>query len=120
MLVGAGPTGVEMAAAIAYMVRTSLRTQFRRIDPTSARVVLLDMAPKILGPFADELSNAAKERLERLGVEVRLGQGVEKIDASGVTVGGERIASKTVVWTAGVAPSPAGKWLGVETDRRGG
>jgi len=119
VLVGAGPTGVEMAAAIAYMVRTSLRTQFRRIDPTSARVVLLDMAPKILGPFADELSNAAKERLERLGVEVRLGKGVEKIDASGVTLGGERIVSKTVVWTAGVAPSPAGKWLGVETDRPG-
>jgi len=119
VLVGAGPTGVEMAAAIAYMVRTSLRTQFRRIDPTTARIVLLDMAPKILGPFADELSQAARARLERLGVEVRLGKGVEKIDEAGVVVGGERIASKTVIWTAGVSPSPAGKWLGVETDRAG-
>jgi len=119
VLVGAGPTGVEMAAAIAYMVRTSLRTQFRRIDPTTARIVLLDMAPKILGPFADELSQAAQKRLERLGVEVRLGKGVEKIDEAGVVAGGERIASKTVIWTAGVAPSPAGKWLGVETDRAG-
>jgi NADH dehydrogenase FAD-containing subunit len=119
VLVGAGPTGVEMAAAIAYFVRTSLRAQFRRIDPTAARIVLLDMAPKVLGSFADELSRAAKERLERLGVEVRLGQGVEKIDDAGVIVGGQRIASKTVIWTAGVAPSPAGKWLGAETDRPG-
>jgi NADH:ubiquinone reductase (H+-translocating) len=119
VLVGAGPTGVEMAAAIAYMVRTSLRAQFRRIDPTTARIVLLDRGPKVLGPFADELSQAAKARLERLGVEVQLGQGVEKIDAEGVVVGGQRIASKTVIWTAGVAPSPAGKWLGVETDRAG-
>jgi NADH dehydrogenase FAD-containing subunit len=119
VLVGAGPTGVEMAAAIAYMVRTSLRTQFRRVDPTTARIILLDMAPKVLGTFADALSQAAKERLERLGVEVRLGQGVEKIDEEGVIVGGQRIASKTVIWTAGVVPSPAGKWLGAETDRPG-
>jgi NADH:quinone reductase (non-electrogenic) len=119
VLVGAGPTGVEMAAAIAYAVRSSLRTQFRRIDPTTARIVLLDMAPKILGPFADELSQAAKARLERLGVEVRLGQAVEKIDEAGVVVGGQRIPSKTVIWTAGVSPSPAGKWLGAETDRAG-
>jgi len=119
VLVGAGPTGVEMAAAIAYVVRSSLRTQFRRIDPTTARIVLLDMAPKVLGPFADELSKAAKERLEQLGVEVRLGQAVEKIDEDGVIVGGQRIASKTVIWTAGVAPSPAGKWLKAATDRAG-
>jgi NADH dehydrogenase len=86
-----------MAAAIAYLVQKSLRTQFRRIDPTAARIIFLDMAPKILGPFADELSQAGRERLERLAVKVRLGQGVEKIDASGVTVGGQRIASKTVI-----------------------
>jgi len=119
VLVGAGPTGVELAAAIAYIVRANLRTQFRRIDPTTARIVLLDMAPKVLGTFADELSQAAKARLERLGVEVRLGHAVEKIDGEGVVVGGQRIASKTVIWTAGVAPSPAGKWLGAETDRAG-
>jgi len=73
----------------------------------------------VLGSFAEELSNAAKRRLERLGVEVRLGQAVDQIDEDGVIVAGERIASKTVIWTAGVAPSPAGKWLGVETDRAG-
>jgi NADH dehydrogenase FAD-containing subunit len=72
-----------------------------------------------LGTFASELSEAAKHRLENLGVEVRLGHSVDQIDADGVVVGGERIASKVVIWTAGVAPSPAGKWLNVETDRAG-
>src|SRR5205807_3589161 len=74
---------------------------------------------RVLGTFAEGLSEAAKKHLEELGVEVRLGHGVDKIDDEGVIVGGERIASKTVIWTAGVAPSPAGKWLGVETDRAG-
>jgi NADH dehydrogenase FAD-containing subunit len=119
VLVGAGPTGVEMAAAIAYMVRTSLRTQFRKIDPTTARVVLIDRGPRVLGPFTEELSQAAKERLERLGVEVRLGQAADRIDADGVIVGGQRIPCKTVIWTAGVTPSPAGKWLAAEMDRAG-
>ena len=119
ILVGAGPTGVEMAAALAVLVRTTLRNEFRRIDPASARILLLDAAPKVLGTFAPDLSAAAKERLEKLGVEVRLGHAVENIDEEGVFVGGERIASKSVIWTAGVAPSPAGKWLGAETDRAG-
>ncbi len=119
VLVGGGPAGVEMAGAIAILVRNSLRTQFRRIDPTSARIVLVDMANKVLGPFSEDLSLAAKHRLEELGVEVRLGHGVDQIDEDGVVVAGERIASKTVIWTAGVAPSPAGKWLNVETDRAG-
>jgi NADH:quinone reductase (non-electrogenic) len=119
VLVGAGPAGVEMASALAILVRNSLRTQFRRIDPTSARIVLVDMANKVLGAFAEDLSAAAKRRLEALGVEVRLGHGVDQIDADGVVVAGERIASRTVIWTAGVAPSPAGRWLNVETDRAG-
>jgi len=119
VLVGAGPTGAEMAGALAVLVRTTLRSEFRRIDPLSARIVLVDMANRVLGAFAEDLSTAAKRRLDRLGVEVRLGQAVEKIDEDGVIVGGERIASKAVVWTAGVTPSPAGKWLGVETDRAG-
>ena len=72
-----------------------------------------------MGPFSESLSNAAKQRLEELGVEVRLGHSVDDIDADGIAVGGERIASRTVIWTAGVAPSPAGKWLNVETDRAG-
>src|SRR6202045_3781648 len=119
VLVGAGPTGVEMAGALAVLVKTTLKSDFRRIDPTSARIVLIDMAPRVLGPFLEHLSQAAKQRLENLGVEVRLGHGVDQIDSDGVVVGGERIASKTVIWTAGVAPSPAGKWLKVETDRAG-
>src|SRR6202007_2707058 len=75
VLVGAGPTGVEMAAAIAVLVRNTLKSEFRRIDPEKARIVLLDMAPRVLGPFSEDLSQAAKARLENLGVEVRLGHG---------------------------------------------
>ncbi len=119
VLVGAGATGVEMAGALAVLVRSTLRSEFRRIDPASARIVLIDMAPRVLGAFSDGLSRAAKERLEKLGVEIRLGHGADQIDADGVIVAGERIPSKTVIWTAGVAPSPAGKWLTAETDRAG-
>ena len=119
ILVGAGPTGVEMASALAILVRTTLKSDFRRIDPASARIVLVDMAPRVLPPFSEDLSAAAKRRLEDLGVEVKLGHSVDRIDADGIVVAGERIASKTVIWTAGVAPSPAGKWLKVETDRAG-
>ncbi len=119
ILVGAGPTGVEMAGALAVLVRSTLRCEFRRIDPASARIVLVDMAPRVLPPFSEDLSKAAKERLEKLGVEVRLGHSVEQIDADGIVVAGERIYSKTVIWTAGVAPSAAGKWLNAETDRAG-
>jgi NADH dehydrogenase FAD-containing subunit len=119
VLVGGGPTGVEMAGALSMLVKTTLKSNFRRIDPASARIVLFDMAPRVLGTFSEHLSQAAKQQLENLGVEVRLGHGVDQIDADGVVVAGERIASKTVIWTAGVAPSPAGKWLNVETDRAG-
>jgi NADH dehydrogenase FAD-containing subunit len=108
-----------MAGALAGLVRSTLRSEYRRIDPSAARIILVDLGSRVLGAFADGLSRAAKERLERLGVEVRLGHGVDQIDAEGVTVAGERIASKTVIWTAGVAPSPAGKWLKGETDRAG-
>ena len=119
VLVGAGPTGVELAGALEVLVRNTLRAEFRRIDPSSARIVLVDRASRVLGTFADELSTAAKARLEQLGVQVRLDQAVDKIDADGVVLAGERIPSKTVIWTAGVAPSPAGKWLKAETDRAG-
>jgi NADH:ubiquinone reductase (H+-translocating) len=119
ILVGAGPTGVEMAGALAIFVRSTLKSDFRRIDPAAARIVLVDMAPRVLGPFSESLAKAATQRLEKLGIEVRLGHSVDLIDAEGVVIGGERIASKTVIWTAGVAPSPAGKWLNVETDRAG-
>jgi len=119
VLVGAGPTGVEMAAALAVLVRTTLRSDFRRIDPTKARIVLIDAGPKVLRTFAPDLSAAAQKRLEKLGVEVRLGHAVDKIDNEGVVVAGERIASKAVIWTAGVAPSPVGKWLATAIDRAG-
>lgn len=119
VLVGGGPTGVELAAALAIFVRTSLRSEFRRIDPTSARIVLIDAGRNVLKTFASSLSEAAEFHLQKLGVEIHLGHAVEKIDSEGVVVAGERIASKTVIWTAGVTPSPAGKWLGVETDRAG-
>jgi NADH dehydrogenase FAD-containing subunit len=119
VLVGAGPTGVEMAAALAVMVRGSWRSEFRRIDPLSARIVLVDAGNRVLGTFAEDISAAAKRRLDELGVEVRLGKAVDQIDEDGVIIAGERIASRTVIWTAGVAPSPAGKWLGVDTDRAG-
>jgi NADH dehydrogenase len=119
VLVGAGPTGVEMASAIAILVRSTLKSEFRRIDPASARIVLVDMGPRVLGTFSEDLSEAAKKRLEKLGVEVRLGYRVDQIDADGIVVAGGRIFSKTVIWTAGVAPSPAGKWLGADTDHAG-
>jgi NADH:ubiquinone reductase (H+-translocating) len=134
VLVGAGPTGVEMAGALAVLVHGTLRSEFRRIEPGSARVVLVDAGRRVLQQFSEDLSAAAKKRLENLGVDVRLGHPVDQIDADGVVVAGERIVSKTVIWTAGVAPSPAGKWLNgganntpvektvekiVETDRTG-
>src|SRR5208283_1675357 len=119
VLVGAGPTGVEMAGAIAVLVRNTLKSEFRRVRPESARIILLDRSPRILGTFSAELSEAAKHRLENLGVEVWSGQTVEHIDAEGVTAGGKRVPARTVIWTAGVTPSPAGEWLGAVTDRAG-
>ncbi len=119
VLVGGGPTGVEMASAISVLTRITLKREFRRIDPASARVVLVDRGARPLATFAPELSAAAKRHLEALGVEVRLGQGVDRVDEEGVIVAGERIASKTVIWTAGVAGSPAAKWLNAETDHAG-
>ena len=119
VLVGAGPTGVEMASAIAVMIESTLKRDFRRVDPRSARIILVDAGQRPLGTFAPGLSRAALNRLRKLGVEVMLGKAVESIDGEGVIVAGERIASKTVIWTAGVAPSQAGKWLNAETDRAG-
>jgi NADH:ubiquinone reductase (H+-translocating) len=119
VLVGGGPTGVEMASAISVLIRLSLKQEFRRIDPATARIVLVDRGTRPLATFAPSLSEAARRRLEKLGVEVRLGQGVDCVDDQGVVVAGERIDAKTVVWTAGVAASPAAKWLGAEADHAG-
>jgi NADH dehydrogenase len=119
VLVGAGPTGVEMAGAIADMVRGTLKADFRRIDPRAARIILVEGGPRILPAFSERLSRKAHERLTRMGVEIRTNARVEHVDAEGVIVGGERIASHTVLWTAGVTPSPAAQWLKAEADRGG-
>jgi NADH:quinone reductase (non-electrogenic) len=119
VLVGAGPTGVEMAGAIAELSRAALAGDFRYIDPRSTRIILFEAAPRILGAFPEALAEKSRRRLEKMGVEVRTGTAVLQVDAEGVLVGGERIRSKTVLWTAGVIASPAGKWLGAEVDKAG-
>ena len=119
VLVGAGPTGVELAASLAQMATTTLRGNFRRIDPSTTTIFLLDGAKRILPSFAKSLSKKAAERLAKLGVQVITGAMVESIDARGVTVGGKLIPCGAVLWTAGVSPSPLVKMLGVATDRAG-
>ncbi len=119
VLVGGGPTGVELAGSIAELRRFTLASEFRRVNPDEARIILVEGSPRILGSFHESLSKAAQHRLEELGVEVRTDVHVTKIDATGVMIGDEHIASRTVIWTAGVKPSPAAKWLGVEGDKVG-
>jgi NADH:ubiquinone reductase (H+-translocating) len=119
VLVGAGPTGVELAASMAQMATTTLRSNFRRIDPADTSIFLLEGGKRVLPSFAESLSKRAAERLAKLGVQVVTGAMVEHIDDQGVTVGGKRIESGTVLWTAGVSPSPLVKMLGVATDRAG-
>lgn len=119
VIVGAGPTGVELAGAIAELAHLTLASEFRRFDPTSLRLILIEAAPRILPPFDESLAAAAKAKLEKLGVEVRTGAPVEKVDAEGVVLKGERIHSKNVFWAAGVKPSAAAKWLGAKADKAG-
>lgn len=119
VMVGAGPTGVEMAGAIAELAHKALAKDFRHINPASARVILVEAGPRILPAFPEKLASKARKALNHLGVEVRTSAPVEKIDAGSVTIAGQHIDCKTVVWTAGVAASPAGKWLDAEMDRGG-
>ena len=118
VLVGAGPTGVELAASMAQMATTTLRANFRRIDPAKTSILLLEGAARILPSFAESLSKKVAKRLAKLGVKVVTGAKVA-VDEQGVVVAGNRIESATVLWTAGVAPSPIVKMLGVQTDRAG-
>lgn len=118
-IIGAGPTGVEMAGAISELGRSALAGQFRTIAPGDVRVVLIEGADRVLLNFEPELSDYALKALERLGVEVELGQKVKNIDADGVSYGDKRLETKTIIWGAGVAASPAAEWLGVEPDRSG-
>jgi NADH dehydrogenase len=119
ILVGAGPTGVEMAGAISELAHRALARDFHHVDPKSARILLIEAGPRILAAFPEKLAEDARQELVRMGVEVKTGTPVQKVDADGVVVGGQHIASHTVIWTAGVVASPAGKWLGAETDRTG-
>jgi NADH dehydrogenase len=119
VLVGAGPTGVELAASIAQMVSVTLRTNFRNIEPAKSRILLVDSGGRVLPTFAESLSKKVAKRLGKLGVEILTGVKVEKVDEQGIVAGGERIPSATVLWTAGVAASPVVKMLGTTMDRAG-
>ena len=119
VLVGAGPTGVELAASLAQMMKVTLRGNFRRIDPAKASIILLDAGKRVLPTFAESVSRKVAGRLEKLGVKVLTEVKVETIDEQGVVAGGTRIPSATVLWTAGVAASPVPRMLGGKTDRAG-
>ena len=119
IIVGAGPTGVELAGALAEISRQTLERDFRRIDPTRARIILLEGAPRVLPPYPEDLSEAAKRQLIKLGVEVHTGAQVTAIDDEGAVVGSQRIPARTVIWAAGVAASPLARSLGVPLDRAG-
>src|SRR5205823_3748023 len=119
VVIGGGPTGVEMAGAIAELARVALRHDFRNIDPREARIVLVEAGPRVLPAFPPKLSQAARNSLDRLGVEVRLGTPVTQCDEGGVTIGDDRLDAATIIWGAGVAASSAANWLGVEKDRVG-
>ena len=119
VIVGGGPTGVEMAGAVAELARFALARDFRRIDPRTATVMLVEAGPRILAAFPESLADYARERLERLGVQVITGQAVEEITEAGAMIGGRFIPAGVVVWGAGVKASPAGGYLPVEKDRLG-
>ncbi|HEY1944963.1 MAG TPA: NAD(P)/FAD-dependent oxidoreductase [Roseiarcus sp.] len=119
VLVGAGPSGVELAASLAQMATLTLRKQFRRIDTAESAILLIEGGARILPTFAESLAEKAARRLEKLGVKIMTGVRVEMVDENGVVANGERIASATVMWTAGVAASPLVKLLGGKTDRAG-
>ncbi len=119
VVIGGGPTGVEMAGAIAELARVALRHDFRSIDPREASIILVEAGPRVLPAFPAVLSAAAHKSLEKLGVEVRLGTPVTHCDTEGVTIGDDRLAAATIIWGAGVAASSAATWLGTEKDRVG-
>jgi NADH:ubiquinone reductase (H+-translocating) len=119
VLVGAGATGVELAASMAQLAAVTLRGQFRRIDPARSSIIVIEGGKRILPTFAEKLAKRAARRLTKLGVKIMTGVKVEKVDQDGVVADGKRIPSATVLWTAGVAPSPLVRMLGAKTDRAG-
>jgi len=118
-LVGAGTVGVEMAGTLAEMSRMALAHDFRHIDPSTARILLYEAAPRILPTFPEALSRKAQRHLESLGVEVFTNARVTDVNLEGIVVSGQKIAAGTILWGAGVLASPAGRWLGAETDKFG-
>ena len=119
VVVGGGPTGVEMAGAIAELAKRALASDFRSIDPQCASIILIEGAQRLLTPFDPSLSDAARRSLNQLGVYVRLGAAVTDCSCDGVRLGNEFIPTRTIVWAAGVMASPAGRWLGADIDRAG-
>jgi NADH dehydrogenase len=119
VIVGAGPTGVELAGTIAELARDTLPRDFRNIDTGRARVVLIEAGPRVLGGFPDDLSEYALRSLRKLGIEVELGRAVSDCTADSVTYGDIRLATKTIIWAAGVRASPAAEWLGAPADKAG-
>lgn len=119
VIIGAGPTGVELAGAIIELARETLKGEFRSILPGEAQVVLIEGGSRVLANFKPELSDYALKALRDLGVTVELGEAVSAVDDTGVVYGGKRLDAATVIWAAGVQASPAAKWLGVEPDRAG-
>jgi len=119
VVVGGGATGVELTGAIAELAKRTLASDFRTINPGSARIVLVEAGPRLLRQFDESLSHSAQRALEKLGAEVRLGTAVTGCDEAGISMGPERIETRTIMWSAGVEASPAGRWLGAETDRAG-
>ncbi len=118
-VIGAGPTGVELAGTLAEIARHTLANEFRHIDSRKARVLLIEAGPRVLSTFDEELSHKARKQLERLGVEVHIGKAVTEIGDGFLVFGGERIPARTILWAAGVAASPLAKSLGTELDRAG-
>ena len=118
-IIGGGPTGVELAGAVAELSRRALARDFRAIDPSRTRVLLIEAGPRLLANFPESLSRYTEAALARLGVEVRLGTAVTDCHADGLSIGGEYVAAGTIVWAAGVRASQAAQWLGVEPDRAG-
>jgi NADH dehydrogenase len=120
VIVGGGPTGVELAGTIAELARSTLRRDFKNIDPRSTRVVLCEAADRLLLAFPEPLSAYSARALVSLGVEVRLGQAVKDIDPDGLMVGDTRIEASNILWCAGTAAQPAARWIGAEAARNGG
>ncbi len=119
VIVGGGPTGVELAGTLAEMFALTFKNNFRRLHPDEARILLVEAGPRILPSFDPALAQKVQHKLERMGVDVRVNSPVETIDAEGAVIKGERVFSHNVIWAAGVRASPAGDWLGVPADRSG-